>query len=125
MRRQWVICLLLAGITLAICWPVPGGFQDAVQPYLETLHLKLDFPDTLNHLPRLLATGPDALIRDGAQAVMVGTLVATNAKGGWFDDAITMAGKAFILAAKSGEQNLLHKSRELPDGHRQHRPARE
>jgi Flp pilus assembly protein TadD len=120
---------------------IRGGFQDAVQHYLEALHLKPDSPDVLNNLAWLLATCPDAHIRDGAQAVgfaerackltnykqtiLVGTLAAACAEAGRFDDAIAMAEKACTLASEAGEQPLVQKNQELLELYRAHRPYHE
>jgi tetratricopeptide (TPR) repeat protein len=118
-----------------------GEFQDALEHYLAALRLKPDSPDVLNNLAWLLATCPDARIRDGAQAVkhagractltdfkqtiFVGTLAAAYAEAGRFDEAIATAQKACILASGPGEQNLLQKNQELLALYQKHQPYRE
>jgi tetratricopeptide (TPR) repeat protein len=118
-----------------------GTFQDAVEHFHEALRLKPDAPDVLNNLAWLLATCPDARIRDGAQAVkqaeracaltqdgvtpMVGTLAAAYAEAGRFDEAISTAEKACALAKQSGEQNLLQKNQELLQLYRAHKSYHE
>ena len=100
-----------------------------------------DLPELNNNLAWLLATCPDARVRDGAQAVqlaeracaltkygvtpMVGTLAAAYAEAGRFDDAIAMAEKACALASESGQQNLLHRNQELLVLYRAHKPYHE
>jgi hypothetical protein len=92
----------------------------------------------MNNLAWLLATSPDASVRDGARAVrlaeraceitgyqqtiLVGTLAAAYAEAGRFDDAIATAGKACTLASASGEQDLLQKTRQLLELYRAHKP---
>jgi hypothetical protein len=77
----------------------------------------------------LLATCPDASLRNGAEAVrlgekacqlthyhatpLVGTLAAAYAEAGRFSDAEITAQKACALAAESGDQSLLEKNRQL------------
>jgi tetratricopeptide (TPR) repeat protein len=118
-----------------------GEFQDAIEHYTEALRLRPDSPDVLNNLAWLLATCPDARIRDGAQAVkhaeracelthhgvapIVGTLAAAYAEAGRFDDAIATAQKACTLASESGEQNLLKRNQELLALYQKHQPYRE
>ncbi|MGA2243229.1 MAG: tetratricopeptide repeat protein [Verrucomicrobiota bacterium] len=118
-----------------------GEFPDAVGHYRAVLRLQPDSPDVLNNLAWLLATCPDARIRDGAQAIgfaerackltnykqtiMVGTLAAALAEAGRFDDAIATAQKACALATQHGEPDLLRKNQELLEIYRAHKPYRE
>ncbi len=126
---------------IAILQTKQGKFQDAVGHYLKALRLKPDAPDVLNNLGWLLATCPDAHIRDGAQAVkhavraceltqygvtpMVGTLAAAYAEAGRFDEAISTAEKACLMASESGDQGLLKRNQELLVLYRAHRPYHE
>jgi tetratricopeptide (TPR) repeat protein len=118
-----------------------GQTQEAVSQLNEVLRLKPDSIETMNNLAWMLATDPEANIRDGERAValaeqacqlthyrkttMVGTLAAAYAEAGRFDDAIATAQKACTLAEKSGEQNLLQKNQELLARYRAHQPYRE
>ena len=95
----------------------------------------------LNNLAWLLATCPDARIRDGVQAVkhaeracalthygvtpIVGTLAAAQAEAGRFDEAILTAEKACALASESGDRDLLKRNRELLGLYRAHQPYHE
>ena len=118
-----------------------GQVDEAISHYQKALQIKPDFLDVLNNLAWLLATSPDAHIRDGVQAVkyagracelthfgvtpFVGTLAAAYAEAGRFDDAITTAQKACALAAAAGEQELLEKNQKLLALYRAHRPYHE
>jgi tetratricopeptide (TPR) repeat protein len=118
-----------------------GDFAGAVASYRLALQTHPDLPDLLNNLGWLLATCPDAHIRDGAQAVkhagracelthygvtpMVGTLAAAYAEAGRFDDAISMAEKACMMASESGDQDLLKRNQELLALYLKHQPYHE
>jgi Flp pilus assembly protein TadD len=126
---------------IAVIQTMQGEFQDAIGHYTEALRLKSDSPDVLNNLAWLLATCPDAHVRDGAQAVgyagracelthyqttiYVGTLAAAYAEAGRFDDATAAAQKACALAEKSGETNLLRRNQELLALYRARQPYHE
>jgi tetratricopeptide (TPR) repeat protein len=118
-----------------------GRVDEAITHLQKTLQIKPDSPDVLNNLAWLLATSPDAHIRDGVQAVkyaeraceltnykqtiMVGTLAAAFAEAGRFDDAIATAQKACALASESGDQDLLKKNQELLAMYLKHQPYHE
>jgi superkiller protein 3 len=118
-----------------------GNVDEAITHYQKALEIKSDSLNVLNNLAWLLATCPDAHIRDGVQAVkyaeracelthygvspLVGTLAAAYAEAGRFDDAIAAAQKACALAAAAGEQDSLEKSRKLLALYRAHQPYRE
>jgi hypothetical protein len=118
-----------------------GDFAGAVASYRLALQTHPDLPDLLNNLGWLLAACPDARTRDGAQAVkhagracdlthygvtpMVGTLAAAYAEAGRFDDAISTAEKACMMASESGDQDLLKRNQELLGLYRAHRPYHE
>jgi protein O-mannosyl-transferase len=118
-----------------------GSVDEAVAHYQKVLQIKPDYLEILNNLAWLLATSPDAHIRDGVQAVkyagracelthygvtiLVGTLAAAYAEAGRFDDALATAQKACALAEKSGEQDLLEKNQRLLELYRAHQPYHE
>ena len=118
-----------------------GRADEAMVHYQKALQLKPDSPDVLNNLAWLLATAPDAHIRDGVQAVkyagracelthygvapFVGTLAAAYAEAGRYDDAIAAAQKACALATAAGERKLLEKNQQLLVLYRAHQPYHE
>ena len=126
---------------IAVMQAKQGKFQNAAGHYLEALRLKPDAPEVLNNLAWLLATCPDASVRDGTQAVkyaeracelthysvtpIVGTLAAAYAEAGRFDEAMATAQKACALAAAAGDQGLLKKNEELLERYRKHQPYHE
>jgi len=100
-----------------------------------------DYTEALNNLAWLLATGPDAHLRDGVQAVkyagracelthygvtpLVGTLAAAYAEAGRYDEAIAAAQKACALATAAGEEDLLERNQKLLVLYRAHQPYHE
>jgi hypothetical protein len=98
-------------------------------------------PESLNNLAWQLATDPDPMARDGAEAVelaqraceaskyekalFIGTLAAAQAEAGKFDEAIATAQRACEVAAKNGETNLVQKNQELLERYRAHKKANE
>jgi protein O-mannosyl-transferase len=95
----------------------------------------------LNNLAWIMATCPEANLRDGAEAVrlaqqaceltgfrrtlMVGTLAAAYAEAGQFVEAVTTAQKACALAAESGDEALVSKNQKLLQLYRAGRPYHE
>jgi len=126
---------------LAIALLRKGRVDDALSHLRQAVQIRRDYPDALNNLAWLLATYPDARLRDGAQAVqfaeractlthyqetmMVGTLAAAYAEAGRFDEAVTAAQKACALAAASGQPELLKRNQELLELYRQRQPYHE
>jgi protein O-mannosyl-transferase len=126
---------------IAVIQTMQGEFQKAIGHYTEALRLRPDSPDALNNLAWLLATCPNAHLRDGVQAVkhaeraceltqyavtpFVGTLAAAYAEAGRFEEAIATAEKACALASESGDQNLLKRNQELLALYRKHQSYQE
>ncbi|MGA2243224.1 MAG: tetratricopeptide repeat protein, partial [Verrucomicrobiota bacterium] len=118
-----------------------GRVGEAITHLQKTLQIKPNSLDVLNNLAWLLATSPDAHIRDGVQAVQyaeracelthygvplfVGTLAAAYAEAGRFDDAISMAKKTCALASAAGEQGLLKRNQDLLALYLKHQPYHE
>jgi Flp pilus assembly protein TadD len=91
-----------------------GGTREAIEQCRLILAAKPAMPEALNNLAWLLATAPDAALRDGKEAVrlaeevcrltdykdprMLGTLSAAYAEAGQFDKAISTAQKALDLS---------------------------
>ena len=115
--------------------------DEAIVCFQKSLQIKPDSVEVLNNLAWLLATCPDAHMRDGVQAVkyagracelthygvtpLVGTLAAAYAEAGRYDDAIAAGEKACALALAAGEQELLERNRELLVLYRAHQPYHE
>ena len=107
----------------------------------KALQTQIDSPAALNNLAWLLATCPDARLRDGVQAIryaeracelthfgataLVGTLAAAYAEAGRFEEAVATAEKACALATAAGDQELLKKNQELLELYRVHQPYHE
>jgi tetratricopeptide (TPR) repeat protein len=91
-----------------------GAVREALAQWGEALRLVPDFVPALNRSARVLATGPDAALRDGGRAVelseragkltsqrdpvILDTLAAAYAEAGRFDDALRTARAALELA---------------------------
>lgn len=120
-----------------------GLYHDAVTHYEKALRLEPDSLLTLNNLGWLLATCPDASVRDGSRAVEVArkaerltrqgdpmilhTLAAAYAEHGEFDRAIETVEQALELAEQQRQEPLI---RAIPyelslyrDGQPFHEPA--
>ncbi len=118
-----------------------GRVDEAITYFQKALQIKPDSVDVLNNLAWLLATCPDAHIRDGIQAVkyaehacelthygatpLVGTLAAAYAEAGQYDDAMATAQKACALASAAGERELLETNQKLLALYRAHQPYHE
>jgi len=118
-----------------------GKVEQAVVHFQQALQTTPDSVEILNNLAWLLATSPDAHIRDGAQAaqyaehacelthhgvtLLVGTLAAAYAEAGRFDDALAAAQKACALARAAGETELLKRNQELLELYRSHQAYHE
>jgi len=105
-----------------------GNYESAVRNYKKALQLELDRVNTINNLSWLLATSPDADIRDPATAVklaqkankltnynqpeMLDTLAAAYAAEGGFSDAVDIAQKAVDLAEAANKKELAGQIRE-------------
>lgn len=102
---------------------------EAIAHYREAVRTVLTDVVALNNLAWLLATAPDAQLRNGKEAVQlaeracaltgysqtifVGTLAAAYAEAGQFDNAVQTALRACDLAAATGQTNLLLRNQQL------------
>jgi tetratricopeptide (TPR) repeat protein len=118
-----------------------GRIDEAIVQYQQVLQIKPDSLNVLNNLAWLLATCPDAHIRDGVQAVkyagracelthygvspLVDTLAAAYAEAGRYDEAIAAAQKACALATAAGEEDLLDRNQKRLVLYRAHQPYHE
>ncbi len=114
---------------LGLALTLQGKDMAAASHYETAIQMKPDWPEALNDLAWLLATTPDAQLRNGARAVelaqqacqltdfkqplLLGTLAAAYAEAGRFVDAVKTAEKAIALATKQNNQELVQKNREL------------
>jgi len=106
-----------------------GDFAGAIARYRRALQIDPDNAEVLNNLAWLLATCPEASLRDGPEAarlarqaceltrfrrtIMVGTLAAAYAEAGRFPEAIATAQQACALAAGEADYALLARNKEL------------
>jgi Flp pilus assembly protein TadD len=104
-----------------------GRAREAVAQYSRALELNRDDVEAQNNLAWVLATCPDAAVRNGIRAVAVAeradsltmgkspvisaTLAAAYAEVGRFADAVKAAERAFRLASAEGNQSRAHSIR--------------
>ena len=114
---------------LGVALSQQGRTADAVSCYRESVRLKPDQVPACNNLAWLLATYPDAQLRNGPEAVrlaehaceltaykqpmLIGTLAAAYAEAGRFSDATNAACKAIALASAASSAELADKNRKL------------
>ena len=112
-----------AHINLGTALLKKGNENEAVAHYQRALELNPDSPDALNDLAWVLATSPQAPVRDGTRAVQLAqranqavggkspvilrTLAAAYAETGQFADARQCAEHAIELARASGQLGLV------------------
>jgi Flp pilus assembly protein TadD len=118
-----------------------GNVGEAVEQYRAALRREPDSLEALNNLAWLLATSPDAAVRNGSDAVrfaeqacrltnrtnpgLIGTLAAAYAEAGRFNDAVEAAGQAAALAEAAGNSQFARMNRQLQSLYRTGRPFRE
>jgi tetratricopeptide (TPR) repeat protein len=99
-----------------------GNMEEAIVHYQKALAIKPDYLEAQNILAWILATAPQASLRDGNKAVELAqqaneltggnnptilcTLAAAYAEAGRFDDAIQNAKKAMALEQAAGQSSL-------------------
>jgi Flp pilus assembly protein TadD len=114
---------------------------EAIGHYHQALQLQPDWPEALNDLAWLLATQPQPEVRDGAEAVrlaeracelthrkearFLGTLDASYAEAGRFQDALVTARQARDLAAAAGQEEIARAARERMEGYEVNKPFRQ
>ena len=118
-----------------------GRAGEAVTHYEAAMAVLPGNPHLLSNLAWVLATCPQAAVRDGVRAVelaqqavrltggndasMLGTLAAGYAEAGRFPEAITTLQKASALASGAGDRALLEKDQQLLELYRRNQPYRE
>ena len=106
-----------------------GRSEEAIENYRMAIQINSDYVDALNSLSWILATCPDASLRNGAEAVedgqkacalthyqkplIVETLAAAYAEAGRFPEAIATAEKAGELATDDGLTAVVQTNRQL------------
>jgi len=106
-----------------------GKSSDAINHFYRALALDPDSVAALNNLAWLLATGPDAALRDGHEAVclaehacqvtgykeplLIGTLAAAYAEAGRSNDAVAAAEQARSVALAQGQKEIAAKNEQL------------
>lgn len=130
-----------ARMHLGRIYAAQGKAAEAIAEYKEAIRLNANYPDALNNYAWLLATHPDAQLRNGHLAVelgergceltkyqvplFLGTLAAAYAEVGRFEDAIKTATTARELAAAQRQEELVKKNTELIALYRAGKPYRE
>jgi len=115
--------------------------KEATEQYREALRWMPNRPETLNNLAWILATSPDAQVRNGKQAIryaseaceltqrkqplFIGTLAAAYAEDGQFDDAVRTAGEASKAATAAGSKEISSANERLKQLYLEHKPARQ
>ena len=118
-----------------------GSVDEAIACFKKALQINPDYAEIHNNLAWLLATCPDAHVRDGVQAVkyaehackltswrqpvFIGTLAAAYAESGQFEKAAETAQKACALASALGQTDLLKRNQELLRQYENHQPCRQ
>ena len=126
---------------LAATYLRQGDVQRAVAHYKTITGYDPNNLIVLNNLAWLLATSPDAHLRDGNEAVqlaergcqltdyqqpqLIGTLAAAYAEVGRFDDAVASAQQAYTLALSLGQKTVALKNQELLQLYKARQPCRE
>jgi Tfp pilus assembly protein PilF len=127
--------------TLASTLDGQGKYEEAIGFYRAALKAQPDQDGILNNLAWLLASCPDAALRNGPEAVrlatraceltgyakplLIGTLAAAQAEVGDFQAAITTAERAAALATALRLEEVAAKDRELIQLYRQGQPFHE
>src|ERR1019366_5720684 len=115
--------------------------REAMSRYAHSLLLQPDFPDALDRLAWILATAPQAELRNGEEAArmaeracdltgqkqpqLLATLAAAYAEAGRFPEAVSTAERARDLAASTGQKEMAIKCGNLLDAARSGKPWRE
>ena len=118
-----------------------GQFEQAIAHYQAAIKLVPNNPSFLNNLAWLLATCPQARVRNGQQAVqlaerncqltdyeepqLICTLAAAYAEAGRFEDAVAASERAHELALAVGQPALALQSQKLLQLFKAHQPYRE
>jgi tetratricopeptide (TPR) repeat protein len=114
---------------LASILEAQGKVAEAIAGYRQALQMNPDQAEALNNLAWLLASHPNANMRDGEEAVrlaeraceltqrkqpmLIGTLAAAYAEAGRFTNAVATAEQARNVATEMGQKEIADKNGEL------------
>ena len=128
-------------LNFASVLPHLGRTSEAIAHYERALELDPNSTEALNNLAWLLATSPDAPLRDGTRAVQLGeraceltdfkvpvflgTLAAAYAEAGRFTEAVTTAQNASSLALGAGDAATATVNEKLMELYRANKPYRD
>jgi hypothetical protein len=123
-----------------ILWRM-GRYQEAVARLGAALQVNPHFTEAMGALSWVLATCPDANIRDGTraislaelackqtgdqQSVYISTLAAAYAEAGHFDEAVLAAKKAIALGQSDGETAFVQRNQRYLQLYIAHQPCRQ
>ena len=126
---------------LAVVLNAQQQVDEAIAHYTEALRSAPDLAEALNNLAWIRAANTRADLRDGAEAVrlaeracrvtdykepmLVGTLAASYAEAGRFEEAVTAARQARDLALANGQKDLAQKNQQLIELFGARQPYRE
>jgi tetratricopeptide (TPR) repeat protein len=126
---------------LGLALVMAGKSDQALLEYQQALQMKPDWPAPMNDLAWILATHPDAGVRDGSRAVSLakraceiagekeprywGTLDAAYAEAGRFEEAITTAQKTRQFALDAGLTEVAEAAEQRLELYRAGRPFRQ
>jgi tetratricopeptide (TPR) repeat protein len=137
LKPAWADVHLTFGQVLLYLGDAPNGLRH----FQEAVRLAPDWPPALNGLAWLLATHPDATVRNGPEAVrlaehacavtgrgnpeLLDTLAAAYAEAGRFPEAINAAQEAIALARTAGDEAAVNQAENLLGFFQSGRPFRE
>jgi Flp pilus assembly protein TadD len=123
-----------AELGLAMILEGDGHDSDAMVHYRKLIGLETNSAVALNNLAWLLATDPDARLRNGREAVrlaeqacklthhqeafLIGTLAAAYAEAGRFNDAVAVAQKARAVALAHGQKAIADANERLLESYK-------
>jgi len=126
---------------LAVVYGAQFRHRDAINTYKKALERDPNATASLNNLAWILATHPNAELRDGRAAVefaerackvsddkepmLLGTLAAAYAEASRFEDAIRTGEQARDLAEHSGLREVASRNAQLVEQYRSRRPYRD
>ena len=127
--------------SLAVALTMQGKMTDAYRHFQEAVRLEPEWPEALNGLAWILATHPDATVRQPKRALdlarkaadltshqemtILDTLASSFAANGQFDRAVSIAKTAHKLATEAADQSLADQIRQRLELFAQEKPYRE